>query len=91
MPILQPNHVLVNETLGEDGVSKVYIVQFHSDLGDVPNLVEALGAVNSTIVQLNDTSNESTKSQIVIDGIPSDVFDLINQGRIFIYFISLFR
>lgn len=78
MPILQPNHVQVTEELADDGVSKNYTVTFDANLGDVPNLAEALGYVNTTVVQLNSHSGLTTMSQVVIDDVPSDLFDVVN-------------
>ncbi len=76
MPLLYPNLTSVTEELDADGVSKNYIVSFSVDLGDVPDLEEVAGLVNATITQLNDTTMNGKKSYLLINDIPTNLFDL---------------
>ena len=80
MPLLQPNRVSVEETLAEDGVSKMYLIKFDVALGQVPAIDEVLGYVNATITQVNSTSLMSSMSQVAVDGVPSELFDLASDS-----------
>jgi len=80
MPLLQPNRVRVEETLAEDGVSKMYLIKFDVALGQVPDIDEVLGYVNATITQVNSTSFLSSMSQVAVDGVPSELFDLASDS-----------
>ena len=76
LPLLYPNLTNVTEELDADGVSKNYIVSFSVDLGDVPDLEEVGGLVNATITQLNDTKLNGKKSYLLINDVPTNLFDL---------------
>jgi len=80
MPLLQPDHVKVEENIAEDGVSKIYSVHFSGSLGKVPDLNETLGLVNVTIQRINEPSLESVFSQVVVDGVPSELFNLVEDS-----------
>lgn len=58
-----------------DGVSKNYTVTFDENLGNVSLLEEVNGFVNATIGMISEASGLGTKTQILIDGKPTSLFD----------------
>ena len=95
LPILYPNLVNVTEKLAADGVSKNYLVSFSVDLGDVPNLEEVGGLVTATITQLNDTTLNGKKSYLLINDVPTNLFDLKDtaanvKSKYFFLFLFVF-
>ena len=68
----------MSESYASDNVSKIYTVEFSSVLGDVPDIKEVLGQINSTV---NETvKGEATGSliQLNIQGTVTNLFDVSN-------------
>ena len=90
LPILSPNLVVAVETqLNEDGVSLVYFVKFAADLGEVPELQEISGNVNSTITIYAQASLTGTKTSLVINSVPTALFSFNDSASTVIISLAI--
>ena len=64
-----------------DGVSKIYTITFSANLGAVPLLTETLGLVNITASVLNGATGGGSKSHLMIENVPSPLFDLNSEAK----------
>jgi hypothetical protein len=86
LPMLSPNLVTVSESFSMDGVSKIYAVQFCSDLGDVPDIQEVLGLVNYTITENVKGVASGKKIQLNIEGTSTNLFSYTNYTDVIYFF-----
>lgn len=86
MPSLYPNLATVNETVDGSG-NKLYTIMFSEQLAIVSDLVEAAGAVNTTITRVSEATRTGESSQLVIEDLPTNVFSLNSTvSQVYIFF-----
>ena len=84
LPVLAPNLVTVTESFSSDNVSKIYTVQFNSAFGDVPDIEEVFGEVNSTVKETTKGVASGSKIQLNIEGAYTNLFDVTNNTDVII-------
>lgn len=73
---MYPNLVLsVTEGLASDDTNKKYTIEFSPELGNVPDLA-VIGSVNGRVARESEATKLGDKSQLIIDNMPTEPFDL---------------
>ena len=66
----------VNESLSDDGISKIYSITFHSDLGNVDLIEEIAGYVNASISEITPGYSNGQNLQLNIENSTTSLFNL---------------
>ena len=92
LPTLSPNLVTVTQSSSPDDITRIFLVQFSSSLGDVPLLEETLKNVEFTAEETIKGSPSGSKVQLMIQNKPTPLFDLrdtdLNVRKQIFYFCT---
>ncbi|CAF0710276.1 unnamed protein product [Brachionus calyciflorus] len=81
LPTLGANLVNVNETLSADDFVKTFTVSFHSSLGDVPKIEEALKFVTTKVTELTKGVSNGKHIQLIIENQAGKLFDVLDSSE----------
>jgi hypothetical protein len=85
IPLLSPNlvRVILNySNVNESITTQSYTVVFCSDLGDVPNIEEVNGLVNSNVNEITSGIPSGKRVQLLIDSVATNLFDYTNTSDV---------
>ena len=74
------NYSNVNESI----TTQIYTIVFCSDLGDVSNIVEVNGLVNSNVNEITSGIPSGKRIQLVINSVATNLFDYTNSTDVII-------
>ena len=86
IPLLSPNLVSVTlnySNVNESITTQSYTVVFCSDLGDVSNIEEVNGLVNSNVNEITSGIPSGKRVQLLIDSVATNLFDYTNTSDVY--------